>query len=246
MRLIFIRHAEPDYEHHTLTEKGFREAEILSHRVSRWKNIDRIYTSPLERAKFTARPSLDKMGRTAVELDWMKEFSYAITDPTTGKLHAVPWDFMPQFWTEQPLLHDKDNFYRHPLLQSNPGYEKAVMTLRRGIDGILSEYGYHRSTEGGYYLTDDTIVGGDDEKTVLFFAHLGANCEAIGYLIGISPVVLQQATCMAPTSITVLNAEKRQPGIAMFRAQVIGDASHLREEGEPISYYGAFSEVFQG
>ncbi len=33
MRLIFIRHAEPDYEHNTLTKKGFREAEILSNRV---------------------------------------------------------------------------------------------------------------------------------------------------------------------------------------------------------------------
>ena len=29
MRLIFIRHAEPDYQHNCLTEKGCREAEIL-------------------------------------------------------------------------------------------------------------------------------------------------------------------------------------------------------------------------
>ena len=28
MRLIFIRHAEPDYEHDSLTEKGWREAKL--------------------------------------------------------------------------------------------------------------------------------------------------------------------------------------------------------------------------
>ena len=49
MRIIFIRHAEPDYEHNTLTPRGFREAELLSDRVPHWK-VDRFYSSPLERA----------------------------------------------------------------------------------------------------------------------------------------------------------------------------------------------------
>ena len=30
MRLIFIRHGDPDYVHDTLTEKGKREAELLA------------------------------------------------------------------------------------------------------------------------------------------------------------------------------------------------------------------------
>ena len=34
MRLILIRHCEPDYMNNTLTPKGFREAEILKDRVS--------------------------------------------------------------------------------------------------------------------------------------------------------------------------------------------------------------------
>ena len=36
MRLIFIRHAEPDYSIDSLTEKGWREAKLLAERVSRW------------------------------------------------------------------------------------------------------------------------------------------------------------------------------------------------------------------
>ena len=36
MRLIFIRHGDPDYVHDTLTEKGKREAELLAQRVKNW------------------------------------------------------------------------------------------------------------------------------------------------------------------------------------------------------------------
>ena len=37
MRLIFIRHAEPDYSIDSLTEKGWREAKLLAERTKRWK-----------------------------------------------------------------------------------------------------------------------------------------------------------------------------------------------------------------
>ena len=36
MRLIFIRHAEPDYSIDSLTEKGWREAKLLAERTKRW------------------------------------------------------------------------------------------------------------------------------------------------------------------------------------------------------------------
>lgn len=35
MRLIFIRHAEPDYSIDSLTEKGWREAKLLAERTKR-------------------------------------------------------------------------------------------------------------------------------------------------------------------------------------------------------------------
>ena len=53
MRLLFIRHGEPDYEKDSLTEKGFREAEYLAEYLADVK-IDACYVSPLGRAKDTA------------------------------------------------------------------------------------------------------------------------------------------------------------------------------------------------
>ena len=50
MRILIVRHGEPDYAHDTLTEKGWREAELLSERLCKEK-IDDFYVSPLGRAK---------------------------------------------------------------------------------------------------------------------------------------------------------------------------------------------------
>ncbi len=48
MRLIFIRHGDPDYVHDTLTEKGKREAELLAQRVKNW-DVSKFYVSPVAR-----------------------------------------------------------------------------------------------------------------------------------------------------------------------------------------------------
>jgi len=73
MRFLIIRHAEPYYPTDSLTEKGVREAELLSHRLVN-EHIDFAYVSPLGRAKMTAAPTLKKIGKTATELEWLKEF----------------------------------------------------------------------------------------------------------------------------------------------------------------------------
>ena len=84
MRLIFIRHAEPDYSIDSLTEKGWREAKLLAERTKRWR-VDEFYCSPLGRAKDTASFTLKECGREAVTCDWMREFDACVVDPETGK-----------------------------------------------------------------------------------------------------------------------------------------------------------------
>ena len=53
MRLLIVRHGDPDSEHDPLTEKGWREAELLSERLSKLP-VKEFYVSPLGRAKDTA------------------------------------------------------------------------------------------------------------------------------------------------------------------------------------------------
>ena len=241
MRLIFIRHCEPEYRTDTLTAKGFREAALLAERTARWQGIERIYCSPLGRARDTARPTLVRLGQEAVTYDWLQEFSYRMTDPTTGQTH-VPWDYMPEFWTRQSEFYDREKWLTHPVFQANSEIEPAYRRACAGLDGVLARYGYTR--QGAVYLADPSQTAGDDEKTLIFFCHLGITLLFVGHLLGFAPVQLQQCIYLPPSSVTILNAEKRLHDVAFFRAQAIGDVSHLLRAGEPVSPFGAFSGVF--
>ena len=64
MRILLIRHGDPDYVNDTLTEKGRREAALLAKRAVSM-NMGECYKSPLGRAKDTAAPCLEGTGKTA-------------------------------------------------------------------------------------------------------------------------------------------------------------------------------------
>lgn len=236
MKIIFIRHAEPDYSIDSLTEKGWREAEILSERVKDWK-VDRFFVSPMGRAKDTAKASLVKLNRTAEEKSWLQEFYYRIKDPFTGE-DRIAWDFMPEYFTKQEALHDKNLWHQTELMQSG-NMEAHYKEACEGFDAILREYGYERQ-EGGMYRVKES-----SDATLVFFCHLGVSFVLLGHLLGIAPPVLWQGFFVAPTAVTVVGCEERIPGEAAFRVQLMGDTRHLTEAGEPISASGYFTDAFQ-
>ena len=73
MRLLFIRHGDPDYVHDTLTRKGMAEARALA-RLIPHLNVGDCYVSPLGRAKKTAELALEGTGIIPVEQEWLQEF----------------------------------------------------------------------------------------------------------------------------------------------------------------------------
>ena len=73
MKILLVRHAEPDYTIDSLTPKGRREAELLSRRLCKL-DIKNFYVSPQGRARDTASYTLSKLNRTAEVLPWLAEF----------------------------------------------------------------------------------------------------------------------------------------------------------------------------
>ena len=84
MRILIIRHGDPDYEKDSLTEKGWREAALLAERISKME-VAAFYVSPLGRARDTAGLTLEKMNRKAVVCDWLQEFTPLISRPDRGE-----------------------------------------------------------------------------------------------------------------------------------------------------------------
>lgn len=233
MRLVFVRHAEPDYKKDSLTEKGWREAELLAERTAWWR-MDGIYCSPLGRAQDTASLTLKRCGRTAQTCSWLREFDAPVDDPVTGK-KRIPWDFMPSYWTDIPEMYDIGKFAEAGVLKSGPvkaEYERVC----EGIDGILAEHGYIR--EGNCYRAESS-----SEETLVFFCHMGVTFFILSHLLNISPMSLIHGMFLAPSSVTVVSTEEREGKIAAFRTQMIGDTSHLYCAGEPVSQKGYFAEI---
>lgn len=238
MKLIFIRHGEPDYAIDSLTEKGWREAELLSQRAKTWTVTD-FYCSPLGRAQDTAGRTLKKINRTAKTLEWLREFQAPIWDDMMQR-RKTPWDFYPEFMAAHPKLFDLHRWQEDEVMaEGKVGTEYQRVCQK--LDALLSSYGYVR--RGFRYRTaEDTQT----EAVLVFFCHLGITCALISHLINTTPSQLWQGFFLAPTSVTILGTEERTPNEAYFRCQVMGDTAHLQMGGEPISYYGYFTDPFQG
>ena len=73
MRLLIIRHGDPDYSIDSLTEKGKREVQLLKERLSKL-DVKAVYCSPLGRARDTAEPTLKALGKTAEICGWLAAF----------------------------------------------------------------------------------------------------------------------------------------------------------------------------
>ena len=234
MKLLIIRHADPDYEKDSLTEKGWREAELLSRRIEKM-DIKEFYLSPLGRARDTANVSLSKLGRTAEVLPWLREFHAPVYDEELGR-ERIPWDLLPQDWTRIEEYYDKNLWHTVPMMKKGNVIDEALRVYT-GVDEILKKNGYER--EGNLYRAVRP-----NRDTIAFFCHFGVECVILSHLLGISPVVLWHGTCAAPSSVTTLVTEERRKGIAYFRMSAFGDISHLYAAGEEPAFSARFCETY--
>ncbi|HAO31187.1 MAG TPA: histidine phosphatase family protein [Treponema sp.] len=257
MKLIFIRHADPDYLNNTITEKGEREAELLAQRMASWKNITDIYCSPYGRAQDTLKPALLKMDRSATTLDWLREFDYHVIDPFTKKERSVCWDILPRNLYAEKKFFDRTKWSSVPYLKK-ANIDTYYSQVCYGFDTLLEAYDYTRiDADKAIYnclphLTDQEAACDShllasqknlDDRNIVFVCHLGVMFALIGHLTGISPMQLWHGFFVAPTSVTVLGTEERVPGEVMFRVQTLGDVSHLTFAGESPSASGYFGNV---
>jgi probable phosphoglycerate mutase len=184
MRIILIRHGDPDYEHDTLTEKGRREAETLAAQIETL-GIDDIYVSSLGRAQDTAAYSLKKLGKEAVATcEWLQEFTAQFDpnlpgapveafaaheyrkNPETGKYYTRGvWDMLPSYYNQHPELFDKDAWRTSDIAKYSNTVEKYDAVIRE-FDKLIAKYGYIR--DGQCYKCEQ-----GNEKTIALFCHYG-------------------------------------------------------------------------
>ena len=234
MKLLIIRHGDPDYQHDTLTQTGWREAELLSCRLAQLE-IAAFYVSPLGRAQDTAAPTLQKMNRSAKTLEWLREFPPNRMDTDIGRETPL-WDWLPGTWTREPRFYDREAWMHVPVMEK-AGAPEAYRQVAQGLDGLLAQHGYRRN--GEIYEAEKP-----NRDTIVLFCHFGLECVLLSHLLGVSPMVLWHGACAAPASVTTLITEERRKGAASFRMAAFGDTAHLYVAGEMPSFSARFCETW--
>ena len=219
MRLLIVRHGAPEYERDTLTEQGWREAELLGARLEREKP-DFIYLSPLGRAQDTAAETLRRTGLTPTVLPWLCEFDRRLPPPAEN---WAPWHLDPAVWLSDPEYRglrwkETDLFRDTPFLKQ---YEADGEEL----DALLAKHGYVRRG----VAFDVTPEYYDINETIVFFCHLGRGVVLLSQLLSLPWVVAAHQFWLPTSSVTEIIFERSRfnRSVAIARCAALGSVSHL-------------------
>ena len=173
MRMIFVRHGEPDYEHDCLTDRGLRQAEAAAERLKD-TGIEEIYASPMGRAQQTAACTAGKLGLPIHTLDYMHEISWG------GP--GLPDDGHPWILSERMICRDNCDLIacdwrKHPYYATN-AVVRYYNLIAGNLDRFLAEQGYTR--DGVRYY-----CAAGQEKTIALFSHGGAGGCALAHILNL-------------------------------------------------------------
>lgn len=220
MRIIIVRHGDPDYARDALTELGKKQAAAVAERLMD-EGIEEIYSSPLGRAKETAEAFAELSGIRSIHmLDFMREIRFGFGEALyeTGN----PWEEVDKMAEEGKEILDP-NWHEWPFFKENIA-TVDVDDIASATDVWLRELGYER--EGLYYRCtreDDT------EHTVVLFCHGGSGTAMIARILNLPFPYLCAIIRMRHTSITTIRMEKIPGSKITPVLELTGDDRHIRE-----------------
>ena len=203
MRIVFVRHGEPDYTHDCLTEQGKLQALAAAERL-REEEIEEIFSSPLGRAAETAAATAELLKLPVKTLDYMRELHWGSTDGTPLPSEGHPWDLADLLAGEGWDLTNP-GWREHPYFRNNRVTENADMVARKTDEWLLS-LGYERN--GAFYRC---VRPDDRQKTVALFSHGGSSAAAMGHILNLPFPYACGLFHLEFTGITVIRLD-RNPG----------------------------------
>lgn len=235
MKLLIVRHGDPDYAIDGLTEKGTREADLLADCLCREK-ITAVYCSTLGRARLTAEPTLKRLGLTAEYCPWLREFGYVKVRVPYADDPISSWDLLPEYMNAHPALYSPTAWREDDTIL--PEVAAAYDEVCAAFDTVLADHGYRR--DGTQYRAEHA-----NREVLMFVCHFGVSGVLLSHLMNCSPYTIWQHACLLPSAVTTFYTEERIEGIASFRCSGIGELSHLYAADEPPSFSARFCECFE-
>ena len=220
MRIILIRHGDPDYERDCLTELGHKQAEAAAQRLLE-EEVDEIYSSSHGRALQTAEYFSKASGIEKIQqLDFIREIRYG----REGEFYDQkwnPWTGADKVVSKGENLQDFD-WRNTPLFKENFATEDADK-IGMETDKWLSTLGYDR--EGLYYRCNRTD---DKQKTIALFCHGGSSSAFIARVLNMAFPYMCAILHFSHTAITILRFDRKPGSLSVPVIELLNDARHLK------------------
>ena len=214
MRIIFVRHGEPDYAHDCLTPTGRRQAAAAAQRLA-GEGISVIYASPNGRASETASHTAALLGLPVMILDYMHEISWGGPDiPCEGH----PWTLGDRL-IEENFDFCADDWREHPYFKGNVATEYCRHIEAR-FDALLADHGYRH--DGRRFL----CAGGRDE-TIALFSHGGSGACALAHLLSLPFPYVASVMPYDFTSIIIVELPVAEGEYVRPRLELFNDCAHI-------------------
>jgi len=221
MEIVLIRHGEPEWVRDgltvvdpPLTDLGHRQATLLADSL-RDEHFDEILVSPLVRARQTARPLLEALGRPEIVDPWLEE----IRDPVW---HGTPAEKAAEAYAELRGRKAEDRWHG---LRGGESMRDFVARIRAGVTTFLADRGVVRSE------TDLPVWQiREPGARIALVAHAGTNSVTIGHLLGLVAVPWEwDRFVLGHTSISRIEAMELDDGFT-FCLSKLSDVEHLDRE----------------
>ena len=219
MLLYIVRHGDPIYETDSLTERGKLQAEAVGRRIAN-SGIDRIFSSPMGRARETAEPACRMLGLEYTVEEWTHELGDERLTPYPDGISKTITMLPNTVFRENgnmDLPYDR-SFECTGINQSH--MRDAVEFVERNGKDFLEQLGYRE--ENGVYR----ILRPNEEKVALF-CHAGFTRTWLSILLHIPLHIVWSGFNVTHTGVTVLEFRNFDSGFTAPKCLCFSDMSHL-------------------
>lgn len=228
MLLYIVRHGDPNYELDCLTERGWLQAEAVGKRMVDAK-INKIFSSPMGRAKETADPACRMLGLEKHIEEWTHEIGdERLTPFPDGKMKSISLVQNTYYRDNGNIDLPYDRTYECDGI-SQSDMKTAMQYIEENGKKFLEKLGYRE--ENGIYR----ILNNNEERVALF-CHAAFARAWLSVLLHIPLHIMWADFQYTHTGVTVLEFRNNENGITAPSCLCYSDVSHLYAAGLDMRY----------